>query len=126
MILNDQDETAELALNSIHQVLKNVGDELLSTTSWVNRELRNPLTTMGRAAMLSVSIPITLNVHCICHRALNASVNGVQLVENCAIFFNRNLLWSTLDGIDTAAISALTRSTLFPGPFLGPSTEFLG
>lgn len=107
-------------------MLQNVGEELGSSASWINRELRNPLTTMGRAATISVSLPVTLDVHALCHRALNAAYDGASLVEDCGLFFNRCLLWSTLSGADAAALSALTRSTLFPGPFVGPSADLLG
>jgi len=109
-----QDETGHLARSSIARVLRNAGDELLNSNSWVSRELRNPLTTLGHAAVLSVPLPITLDVHSLCHRALTVVHNDMQLIENCLILFNRCVLWSSLRTEDDAALSALCRSSIFP------------
>ncbi|KAL4528133.1 hypothetical protein Ndes2526B_g07919 [Nannochloris sp. 'desiccata'] len=109
-----KDETGHLARSSIAHVLKNAGDELLNSSSWVSRELRSPLTTLGHAAVLSVPLPVTLKVHSLCHRALTVVHNDMQLTENCLVLFNRCVLWSSLRNEDTAALSALCRSSIFP------------
>lgn len=84
------------------------------------------MTTLGHAAVLSVPLPITLDVHSLCHRALNIVHNDIQLTENCLVLFNRCVLWSSLRNEDSAALSALCRSSIFPQQQSTSSTSSIG
>ena len=115
--LSLQDDTAALARASIESVLNHAGQELNTPGSWMHREVRNPLTTLGRAPTAPLSTGATLDTHALCHRAQLAEHGGERLVADAVVAFKRVVLWSSLPAADTARLgSVLGSGILEPSP----------
>lgn len=109
--LLDADASGAAARGAVAVAMASLGRDLADQGSWPSRELRNSLTTMGSGAALALPLPITLDVHSLCHRAAVATeATGV------ALFFSRSVLWSSLTSTETAALCALAHSPAIPGP----------
>ncbi len=109
--LLDVDDSGVTAGSAVALVLASLGRDLADQASWLSRELRNSMTAMGSGAALALPLPITLDVHSLCHRAAVATeATGV------ALFFSRSVLWSSLSSVETVSLCALAHSPAIPGP----------
>lgn len=116
-----QDESAQLARSCIERVLNHAGHDLNDLTSWLNRELRSPLTTLGHAPTVSASLGTRLEVHSLCHRIQLAELGGDRLVQDVIVTWKELVLWSTLQPADTARLSSLLGSSILKPASATPS-----
>lgn len=109
--LLDRDPTGAHARACVSSVLRCMVLDLLDSTSWTQKELRNPFTSLGRTPILQIPMQLHLEVMSFCNQVeLASDAGGRSLYEDVLLMYDGGVLWSTLLPIETSRMCSLLSS----------------